>query len=753
MNRKWRSPGCARLDLEACRRGGVRESVGIAVVALALILGRPVAAPITTSAGPGAPVADPSFAFAWTIGDQGTLVASAPTLPVWVSGRALQTFQPAGNGSATFASHVKLPTGSGRSVVDGATVYVQNYSLGAVTAADISNPGQPRLLNLSADPSLRQRLLKLVRGNWFFFIRSGNFEADERGQMVAPAWISIARRDASGHVAWLGDVKLSVPRTDSLRGLEFDGIRYLYALSSDGELQVVDLVDPAAPEAIARLRPPTAQAGFAVDGGQGIWIHRRALLTSNGRYLYSWSLADPASPRQTDTLDLGCRTSDVAMDGDLAWVLRSWCDTDLAAVDLADPARPRLLGAWRSAPTGYRASRDLGLAGDLALIDRGANGLVMVKVSPSSGPEPIAAWPGLSYGTIRAVVGDGITLVILSSGLQILDTRDPARPLAAGQLLLPNVLNPSGQSVASQPAAAAFADGGILVAATSPYLHVFEKEIDRPARYRAVLPITVGTTPARCTRLSVSGGRAAALCQPLDATWQAAGPVVAALFDVSALPDALPPGTVVPATAPEDVAMAGTRMLVADGAAGLRIIDATDATAPVLGASVPVSGSAKAVVADGSAAYLATGAGGGLEIVALEEAVPSRLAAVATSGNASEVALAGGYAFVADPPQGLVAFDVRDPRAPAPVALAELASDADKVSVLGGDHVLVLNPNGLFTAFRFSGLPALPLPTASPTQVPAATPRAWPDPWIYLPFAARLDGLARTTPVESSDLN
>lgn len=736
MSSEQRGLERARRDLAVRHAAGLRRLAGAAAVVLALALGGPVAGSIATSADPLGPAADPSFTFAWAMGDRGALVASASTLPVWVSARALQTFEPAGNGSVAFTSHVRLPASGFRAVADGSTVYAHSSRPGLV-AADISNPERPSLQDLTTDSTLSGRELKLVRAPWFFFVRSTSIEADERGQLVSPAWISIARRDANGHVAWLGDVRLDLLWTESLRGLEFDGTRYLYALSSGGELQVVDLVDPAAPRAIVRLRPPTAQARTATASGQAMWVHRGALLTTDGRYLYSWSLADPAAPRLMDTLDVGCQTSDVAIDGDLAWLLRNACDTDLAAVDLAVPARPRLLGAWRSTPTGYMGSQDLGLAGSLALIDRGTDGLVMVELSPTSGPDPVAAWPGLPLGAERVVAGDGIALVISSSGLLILDTGDPSKPLAGGRLLLPNVLNPSGQSAASQPAAAAFTDGGILVAAASPYLHVFENAIDQPARLRATLPLTVGTMPARCTRLSVSGGRAAALCQPLSPTWQATGTAVAALFDVSGLPDGLPPGTVVPATAPEDVAMAGTRMLVADGAAGLRVIDATNATAPVLRATVPISGSAKAVVSDGSVAYLATGAAGGLETVALDEAVPSRMAAVATSGNASALTIAGGYTFVADPPVGLVAFDVRNPRAPAPVALAALAGDADKVTVLAGDHVLAGSSGGLFTAFRFSGLPALPLPTASPTQAPAVTPRSWPDPWIYLPFTMR----------------
>jgi len=110
-----------------------------------------------------------------------------------------------------------------------------------------------------------------------------------------------------------------------------------------------------------------------------------------------------------------------------------------------------------------------------------------------------------------------------------------------------------------------------------------------------------------------------------------------------------------------------TKAYIADGDAGLHIIDITNPDNPIVG-SVDTDGSAEGVILsqDETKAYVADGAAGLKIIDITDPANPSILGSVDTPGNALKVALSQDEtrAYVADGSAGLTVIDITNPSSP-----------------------------------------------------------------------------------------
>lgn len=121
---------------------------------------------------------------------------------------------------------------------------------------------------------------------------------------------------------------------------------------------------------------------------------------------------------------------------------------------------------------------------------------------------------------------------------------------------------------------------------------------------------------------------------------------------------------------------------VADGAAGLQIVDLANPAVPLLLRTVDTPGSAVAVaVADGYA-YIADQAGD-LRIVDVSSpGAAAEIASFACTGSVCDVAVAGGHVYLARAADGLQAVDVTDPLHPA--AAGSLSGHCANVAAQGG---------------------------------------------------------------------
>ncbi|MCX6679553.1 MAG: hypothetical protein NTX42_04190 [Methanothrix sp.] len=112
------------------------------------------------------------------------------------------------------------------------------------------------------------------------------------------------------------------------------------------------------------------------------------------------------------------------------------------------------------------------------------------------------------------------------------------------------------------------------------------------------------------------------------------------------------------------VALSGSYAYVADCDSGLKIIDVSNPTSPLLKGSYDTPGYAYGVALSGSYAYVADG-DSGLQIIDVSNpASPLLKGSYDTPGYAYGVALSGSYAYVADSYSGLKIIDVSNPDSP-----------------------------------------------------------------------------------------
>jgi hypothetical protein len=181
------------------------------------------------------------------------------------------------------------------------------------------------------------------------------------------------------------------------------------------------------------------------------------------------------------------------------------------------------------------------------------------------------------------------------------------------------------------------------------------------------------------------------------------------------------------------VAISGNYAYVADGYAGLQIIDISNPAACQWAGGVFFDpGYAAAVAVSSNYAYVANSYGG-LQIVDVTEPTnPQVIGAWQTSGSALGVGVSGHYVYLADNGAGLQVLDVTNPANPQRVggngaisAAGAVAVSGSKVAVAGNEQGLVLfnaftsGPTITFNSsarldqnsFRltFQGLPGLPI--------------------------------------------
>ena len=135
-----------------------------------------------------------------------------------------------------------------------------------------------------------------------------------------------------------------------------------------------------------------------------------------------------------------------------------------------------------------------------------------------------------------------------------------------------------------------------------------------------------------------------------------------------------------------DVMVNGTMAYVANGGAGLTVVDVSNPSAPVIKGSADTPGNAWAVAVSGSLACVADVASGLQVIDVSHPMTPRILGSVDTPGNAMDVAVSGSLAYVTDddPGAGFQVVDLSNPRSPVILATLDLLGIANGVAVSGG---------------------------------------------------------------------
>jgi hypothetical protein len=135
------------------------------------------------------------------------------------------------------------------------------------------------------------------------------------------------------------------------------------------------------------------------------------------------------------------------------------------------------------------------------------------------------------------------------------------------------------------------------------------------------------------------------------------------------------------------VDIAGNYAYIADGIAGLQLVDVRDRRSPVIVAGVSLPGNADDVKVVGGIAYVAADSAGLQAVDVSNPASPAVIGSVAIPGGAQDIVVRGAWAYVGGP-SGLTVVDVRDPRTLLVVASYATPGVVRGVDVQGDKAVL-----------------------------------------------------------------
>jgi len=169
------------------------------------------------------------------------------------------------------------------------------------------------------------------------------------------------------------------------------------------------------------------------------------------------------------------------------------------------------------------------------------------------------------------------------------------------------------------------------------------------------------------------------------------------------------------------IAVSGTTAYMANGEAGLQVMDISDPSAPTIIGSVDTPGNATGVAVSGTTAYVSDGFAG-LQIIDISNSsAPIIIGSADTPDLAYAVALSGTKAYVADRDAGLQVVDISNPRAPVIIGSVDTPGMAFGVTISG---------SMAYVSDGWSGLQVIDISTPAAPRLIAAidTPgSAWAD--------------------------
>ncbi len=221
--------------------------------------------------------------------------------------------------------------------------------------------------------------------------------------------------------------RYTAPNNTSIRAWAQSG-DHLYVAPDYGDVMyLVDISDAAAPVDVASWAVPDIISIALVDGSLLV-IAWDSSLTNN--YLRVYSLADPASPVEVGSCQIGSRegVSRINVVGDIAWVnttdWRSNYYGELTAIDISDLSHPQKLGSCYVEGYGLNPA----LSSNYAYVGSGRRkALTTVDLSDASAPRVVhhLPLPGNSSG---AVLWGAYACTTSGDYVAVVDVSDPRAP-------------------------------------------------------------------------------------------------------------------------------------------------------------------------------------------------------------------------------------------------------------------------------------------------------------------------------------
>ncbi|GBC78421.1 hypothetical protein HRbin08_01916 [bacterium HR08] len=485
---------------------------------------------------------------------------------------------------------------------------------------------------------------------------------------------------------------------------------FAYLLIGSRAIQVLDLSSPSAPH---------PRGVYTMWGARSLSISGNYLYVTAGNTLSILDISDPDRLRIVGSIALGSGWLwDVKASGDRAYV----AGDGLHVVDVSNPSAPRLLGTFQTEAYGVDP------AGPLAYVAAGGALRAIRVEDPSSMTEVGTLRMGaLALGGGAMAVSHGVLYITggdlfyspASDRMTIVDARDLDHPRRLAEYR-PDWSRCAALSSPQPSISLPAVDGGLVFFTSSCFFHSEFRQFE-------VVEASDPADPLPADFMSLDA-YAEDLLARLPFVYIADGEDLW-VMDLSS-PSIKGKRLSTPGKAMR-LAMAGSRLYLADGPSGLRIMDLSRPADPVeLGSYSWDAGEARAVLADGRFAYvLLQRMNGGihwdLRILDLAQPhAPQELTVYPLSVESERsFAQAGHYVFVAErhaTDRTLRVINVEDPSSPREV---ESWPELSGVAIVGeGDRLYVLDREGHLVVFR--------LPHVSPPEGPYR---------VYLPMIARSD--------------
>ena len=421
----------------------------------------------------------------------------------------------------------------------------------------------------------------------------------------------------------------------------------------DGQVVVLDLRDPRAPQVKHEFKLPRA--------GQGVALSGQYVLQATGEAaLLVWDISDPTQAQLVARYATTGATYDVVINEGRAYVAQH--RAGLLILDVQDPAHPWWLGSTGQLGTAVK----LALHGDSVWVGGTEGRVTRVDVFNAAQPSFTARQDRTGPVTALAVAGDE-AWVATPAGLSLINF-DAEVPQASNLGLdVGRGVNYGGQRRAD------VAGDRVFVADWFAGLHIYDvSDAQRPRLLSSL------RTPGSAKGVVVRGGYAFVAdddhgLQVVDIREPTRPRIVAHLAT---------PGL---AYTPK---LAGDLLYLASHRGGFQIIDVHEPAAPRLIADVPTPGMAWSLAVAGNTLYVADDAAGLLVYDVSDPAQPRALASYDAGGRLEEVLVRDGLAYLAYFDQGLKILDVSMPAEPQ--LLAELATPGNARGLdLQGDDLYI----------------------------------------------------------------
>jgi hypothetical protein len=449
---------------------------------------------------------------------------------------------------------------------------------------------------------------------------------------------------------------------------------YAYAIQNrhPGDFLVYDISLAGNAFQMGSLSLPVTCDGIYASGDLAVLVSEQSDTTAT---FLTVDISDPADPVLLGSLSTGHKYVNVAMEGDYAYAIGPWSLLDV--FDLTDPANPVLIQSLAAPANMYQMEIRDGIVYVVSLTD----GLLIFDVStPGSAYLRSQYWDGESWSFKDLALYGNRVLVSATHwstyapqirGIRVSDLDYP---------YLQNIWETGFQAGTSFKLTQA---GGVAYFGYSTS-NLYYLDLENPGT-RHSLGRRIGGS---LRELKVQDGVLFCLRY-----LYAEGPNVIynGWFHMISVASPSPGEPIGAINTPgqsyavvQDPNAKDPLLYVADGTAGVQIVDVQDPLNPVIVGSVDTPGNAVDIVVDGGLAYVAD-SGSGLQVVDVSTpASPSIIGSYDTEGISVKLDKVGSIAYVADTDWGLQLLDVSNPAIPFRRSRLDMPLSANAVDVTVG---------------------------------------------------------------------